>query len=212
MPPKAVKTVNISESSEPKNEDSLSQNEGYDDSETLNINPTPTQRKKPLFSYGSLYTSYDSRTRKQSRSSPSGSGSKGLTSSQDKDNDDDANSTQNKGKGPQKNDEEKPPKSKKTDKKDKKRRKHHSSSYYDSSSSSSSSSSSESEPGDSDDNESQYDPFDDNNATTNNERDLIQMMRGLQTVFRTVGFSGQREAKFVDLPTFKGGDQDLVIG
>ena len=33
------------------------------------------------------------------------------------------------------------------------------------------------------------------------------MMRGRQTVFKTVGFSGQREAKFVDLPTFKGGDQ-----
>ncbi len=34
------------------------------------------------------------------------------------------------------------------------------------------------------------------------------MMKGLQTVFKTVGFGGQREAKFVDLPTFKGGDQD----
>ena len=34
------------------------------------------------------------------------------------------------------------------------------------------------------------------------------MMHRLQTVFRTVGFGGQREAKFVDLPTFKGRDQD----
>ena len=34
------------------------------------------------------------------------------------------------------------------------------------------------------------------------------MLQGLQTVFRSVGFGGQREAKFVDLPAFKGGDQD----
>ena len=29
------------------------------------------------------------------------------------------------------------------------------------------------------------------------------MMQGLQTVFRSVGFGGQREAKFVDLPLLK---------
>ena len=38
------------------------------------------------------------------------------------------------------------------------------------------------------------------------------MMQELQTVFRSVGFGGQQEAKFVDLPTFKGGDQDPEIG
>jgi len=31
----------------------------------------------------------------------------------------------------------------------------------------------------------------------------------LQTVFKTVGFRGQQEVKFVNLSTFKGGDQDL---
>ena len=34
------------------------------------------------------------------------------------------------------------------------------------------------------------------------------MLKELQTVLKTVGFGGQREVRFVDLLTFKGGDQD----
>ena len=33
-------------------------------------------------------------------------------------------------------------------------------------------------------------------------------MKELTTVLKNVGFGGQREGKFVDLPSFKGGDQD----
>ena len=76
-------------------------------------------------------------------------------------------------------------------------------SYYDSSSPSSSSNSEDSES--ESDNE---DLFDTNNAKDNDEKNFFQMMKGLQTVFKNVGFGGSREAKFVDLPTFKGGDQD----
>jgi hypothetical protein len=46
------------------------------------------------------------------------------------------------------------------------------------------------------------------NAQDDNEQNLFKMMKGLQTVLKTVGFGGPREARFVDLPTFKGGDQD----
>ena len=81
---------------------------------------------------------------------------------------------------------------------------HRRSSHYDSSSPSSSSSDSENDDSEDDD----KDPFDTNNAKNNEERNFFQIMKGLQTVFKNVGFGGTREARFVDLPTFKGGDQD----
>jgi len=89
------------------------------------------------------------------------------------------------------------------DRRNRKPKSRRSPSYYDSSSPSSSSNSEDSES-ESDD----EDPFDANNAKDNDERNFFQMMKGLQTVFKNVGFGGSREAKFVDLPTFKGGDQD----
>ena len=85
-----------------------------------------------------------------------------------------------------------------------KRKSRRSMSYYNSSSSSSSSDSSDYKS----DSDEEEDPFDEDNSNDQDERNFFRMMKGLQTVLKTVGFGGQREAKFVDLPTFKGGDQD----
>jgi hypothetical protein len=61
---------------------------------------------------------------------------------------------------------------------------------------------SEEDPVDSDNNN---DADDDNDAT---EQQLRRMMQGLQTGFQNIGLSRQHKAKFVDLLSFKGGDQD----
>ncbi|CAG8532762.1 4483_t:CDS:2 [Funneliformis caledonium] len=46
-----------------------------------------------------------------------------------------------------------------------------------------------------------------NNAQIAADNEVFQLLKGLQGVFRSVGFTiGPREAKFVDLSTFKGGD------
>ncbi|CAG8721937.1 594_t:CDS:2 [Funneliformis caledonium] len=48
-----------------------------------------------------------------------------------------------------------------------------------------------------------------NNVDLPNEPQFFQILKKLQGVLHSVGFSNSREARFVDLPTFKGDDQDL---
>ena len=181
--------------------ENLSSQENYPPDETIQANVTPSGKdpdKRTLSFDNSAFSSYGG-TGKPSK----------LTYTKSSDEEDGASDQKNvRSSHSARPEANRPQDSRKNKKlkgqKNSKSRSRHSSSYYDSSSPSSSSSSSEGSDSEND----EEDPFDTNNAQDNDQRNFFQMMKGLQTVFKSVGFGGSREARFVDLPTFKGGDQD----